>query len=140
MEKRSEIEFSSSACRLKTPCLAFYDVINNMYTTDVINFFKLIFFLDISKIQTRNLGFSRLFVEKQKKLGLSFFVNDYQLILHSGFVWKVESNFIFGENEGSFKETVVLYSVASYVTTYMYKNREAACFWRHLQLYWKGKG
>lgn len=44
-----------------------------MYTTDVISSFKLIFFLDISKIQTRNLGFSRLFVEKQKKLGLSFF-------------------------------------------------------------------
>lgn len=42
-----------------------------MYTTDVISSFKLIFFLDISKIQTRNLGFSRLFVEKQKKLGLS---------------------------------------------------------------------
>lgn len=72
MEKRSEIEFSSSACRLKTPCLALYDVINNMYTTDVISSFKLIFFfLDISKIQTRNLGFSHLFVEKEKKLGLS---------------------------------------------------------------------
>lgn len=42
-----------------------------MYTTDVISSFELIFFLDISKIQTSNLGFSRLFVEKQKKLGLS---------------------------------------------------------------------
>lgn len=84
MEKRSEIEFSSSACRLKTPCLAFYDVINNMYTTDVISSFKLIFFfLDISKIQTRNLGFSRLFVEKQKKLGLSVCFFFFSVLLDS---------------------------------------------------------
>lgn len=81
MEKRSEIEFSSSACRLKTPCLAFYDVINNMYTTDVISSFKLIFFLDISKIQTSNLDFSRLFVEKQKKLGLWFFLGFFLFYL-----------------------------------------------------------
>lgn len=54
-----------------------------MYTTDVISSFELIFFLDISKIQTSNLGFSRLFVEKQKKLGLSvcFFFFLFYLIL-----------------------------------------------------------
>lgn len=53
-----------------------------MYTTDVISSFKLIFFKDISKIQTRNLCFSRLFVEKQKKLGLSgFFFFSVLLIL-----------------------------------------------------------
>lgn len=52
-----------------------------MYTTDVISSFELIFFLDISKIQTSNLGFSRLFVEKQKKLGLSVFLFLFYLIL-----------------------------------------------------------
>lgn len=60
--------------QIKNTRLAFYDVINNMYTTDVISSFELIFFLDISKIQTSNLSFSRLFVEKQKKLGLSVFL------------------------------------------------------------------
>lgn len=54
-----------------------------MYTTDVISSFELIFFLDISKIQTSNLGFSRLFVEKQKKLGLSFFFVFFSVLLDS---------------------------------------------------------
>lgn len=61
--------------------------------------------------------------------------NLFYTVVLSGLKVKVESDFIFGENVGSIKETLVLYSVVSYVTTYMYKNIEAACFWRHLQLY-----